>query len=94
MQSLLDKKQCLLSEDIQVAVYNMANVNFDHFFSTFLPQFIRGIEGVTDQQREILLNTFVQNYDKVFVSNSNFGFIKNFVSGYAYFCSSFANFCE
>jgi hypothetical protein len=65
VQTLIDKSQSLLSEDIQVTIYNMATVNFDYFFSTFLPEFIRGIEGITDQQREILLTNFMQNHDKV-----------------------------
>ncbi|KAH0820153.1 hypothetical protein GEV33_002638 [Tenebrio molitor] len=64
VQTLIDKSQSLLSEDIQVTIYNMATVNFDYFFSTFLPEFIRGIEGITDQQREILLTNFMQNHDK------------------------------
>ncbi|XP_008196875.1 exportin-6 [Tribolium castaneum] len=64
LQTLIDKSQSLLSEDIQVAIYNMAAVNFDHFFSTFLPDFIRNIDAITDQQREILLTNFMQNHDK------------------------------
>lgn len=65
VQTLVDKSQSLLSEDIQVAIYNMAAVNFDHFFSTFLPDFIRNIDGITDQQREVLLTNFMRNHDKV-----------------------------
>ncbi|RZB40953.1 exportin-6, partial [Asbolus verrucosus] len=64
LQTLIEKSQSLLSEDIQMAVYNMATVNFEHFFSTFLPQFIRNIDGITDQQREVLLTNFVRNHDK------------------------------
>lgn len=64
MQTLIDKSQALLSEDIQIAVYNMAAVNFDMFFVTFLQQFVQNLEGVQPQQSELLLRNFVQKFDK------------------------------
>ncbi|XP_023020105.2 exportin ellipsoid body open [Leptinotarsa decemlineata] len=78
LNCLLDKSQTSLSEDIQVAVYNMAAVNFDVFFSTFVRQFIQNMEGISLQQRENLLRNFVHNHDTdmpTFVHN-----LQNFIS--------------
>ncbi|KAJ8947794.1 hypothetical protein NQ318_019466 [Aromia moschata] len=65
LNCLIDKSQTLLSEDIQVAVYNMAAVNFEGFFSTFLRQFVQNLNGINPSQSEVLLGNFVHNHDKV-----------------------------
>lgn len=72
IKTLIDKSQSLLSEDIHVAIYNMASVNFDGFFFTFLQQFIQeNLNGLSQQQWEVLLRNFLENHDKVF----NFSFM-------------------
>ncbi|KAG5885493.1 Exportin-6 [Gonioctena quinquepunctata] len=63
LNCLLHKSQTSLSEDIQVAVYNMVAVNFEGFFSTFLRQYIQNMKGVSPQQCEALLGNFVHNHD-------------------------------
>ena len=54
LQVLLHKSHDLLQEDICVTVYNMASVNFEAFYSTFLPQFLASSEGLDANQRTIL----------------------------------------
>ncbi|KAJ1530853.1 hypothetical protein ONE63_005696 [Megalurothrips usitatus] len=58
LETLVNKSHALLSEDIAVAVYNMANVDFSFFFSSFLPEFLQTSEGLDDSQRVILLRNF------------------------------------
>ncbi|KAL1132160.1 hypothetical protein AAG570_010117, partial [Ranatra chinensis] len=54
LTSLINKSHALLSEEIATAVYNMAAVNFDSFYSNFLPQFLSQTSGLDDNQRDIL----------------------------------------
>lgn len=77
LNCLLDKSQSSLSEDIQMAVYNMAAVNFDEF-CTFLRKFVQSIDGVSHHQQEILLRNFQHNHDTdmpTFVHN-----LQNFIT--------------
>ncbi|XP_028138810.1 exportin-6 [Diabrotica virgifera virgifera] len=60
---LLDKSQSSLSDDVQMAVYNMAAVNFTGFYTTFLRKFVENLEGVSHQQQEVLLRNFQHNHD-------------------------------
>ncbi|KAK9883135.1 hypothetical protein WA026_001329 [Henosepilachna vigintioctopunctata] len=64
LSTLVEKSHCLLSEDTQVTIYNMASVNFQDFFTTFLPEFIRNFDGISPEQGQILMKNFFQNYDK------------------------------
>ncbi|CAG9863214.1 unnamed protein product [Phyllotreta striolata] len=63
LNCLLDKSQNSLSDDIQLAVYNMAAVNFEDFYATFLRKFVCCMAGVTDEQRNALLTNFHHNCD-------------------------------
>ncbi|KAK3931087.1 Exportin-6-B [Frankliniella fusca] len=63
LETLVSKSHALLSEDIAVAVYNMANVDFSFFFSSFLPEFLQTSEGLDDSQRVILLRNFNNSTD-------------------------------
>lgn len=65
LQTLLHKTHALLTEDIQVAIYNMATVNFNAFFTTFLQQFVSSVDGVSGEQWEVLIRSFVHYHDKV-----------------------------
>lgn len=58
LQSLLDKTHHLLMDEILLATFNMASVNFHGFFSTFLTQFLQGMNGLTTSQRENLQMAF------------------------------------
>ncbi|KAJ8970467.1 hypothetical protein NQ317_009441, partial [Molorchus minor] len=64
LNCLIEKSQSLLSEDIETAIYNMAAVNFDGFFSTFLRRFIQNINELTQSQWEILMDNFIHNHDR------------------------------
>lgn len=88
LECLLEKTQALLSEDIQVAVYHMASVNFSTFFSCFLPQFLNKYEWLGPSCKEGLMSHFISNYDKdmpTFIQN-----LKIFVKKAQYFkmCNS------
>lgn len=63
IQVLLHKSHDLLAEEIGITVYNMAAVDFDTFYSTFLPQFLSGCDGLDHNQRVILGSNF--KLDKV-----------------------------
>lgn len=57
-QVLIHKSHDLLQEDIAVTIYNMAAVDFDAFYSTFLPQFLQSCQGVDDTQKALLSHNF------------------------------------
>ena len=63
LQVLLHKSHDLLAEEIGITVYNMAAVDFDAFYATFLPQFLSSCEGLDQNQRMILGSNF--KMDKV-----------------------------
>ena len=62
-QVLVHRSHDLLQEEIVVTVYNMASVDFEKFYSDFLPQFLTGCEGIDDTQKTLLAQNF--KIDKV-----------------------------
>lgn len=54
LTNLINKTHALFNEEIATAIYNMAAVNFDTFFNSFLPQFLSQTSGLDDTQRDIL----------------------------------------
>ncbi|XP_056435867.1 exportin-6 [Gadus chalcogrammus] len=58
LQVLLHKSHDLLQEEITLAVYNMAAVDFDAFYSGFMPEFLTGCQGVDSNQRTVLARNF------------------------------------
>ncbi|XP_061159226.1 exportin-6 [Syngnathus typhle] len=58
LQVLLHKSHDLLQEEITLAVYNMASVDFDAFYSAFMPEFLNGCQGVDTNQRAVLARNF------------------------------------
>lgn len=46
LQVLVHKSHDLLQEEIGIAIYNMASVDFDCFFAAFLPEFLTSCDGV------------------------------------------------
>jgi hypothetical protein len=58
LRSLIHKSHALLADDIVVALYNMAAVNFVAFRDAFLPQFLHSTDGLDDGQRSILQRNF------------------------------------
>ncbi|GFN87199.1 exportin-6 [Plakobranchus ocellatus] len=63
LQVLVQKSHDLLQEEIVISVYNMAAVDFDAFFSDFLPGFLSSVEGIDDSQKTILAENFKMNRD-------------------------------
>uniref|UniRef100_A0A3Q1FV37 Exportin 6 n=1 Tax=Acanthochromis polyacanthus TaxID=80966 RepID=A0A3Q1FV37_9TELE len=58
LQVLLHKSHDLLQEEITLAIYNMASVDFDAFYSAFMPEFLNGCQGVDTSQRAALARNF------------------------------------
>ena len=64
---LVHKSHDLLQEEIVVTVYNMASVDFEKFYSEFLPQFLTGCEGIDDTQKNMLGQNFkIDEVDWIF----------------------------
>ena len=58
MQVLIVKSHDLLSEEIAIVVYNMASVDFDGFYSSYLPHLLGNCDGIDDSQRALLAQNF------------------------------------
>ncbi|XP_054991148.1 exportin-6 isoform X3 [Sorex araneus] len=63
LQVLLHKSHDLLQEEIAIAVYNMASVDFDGFFAAFLPEFLTSCDGVDANQKSVLGRNFKMDRD-------------------------------
>ncbi|MED6276870.1 Exportin-6 [Characodon lateralis] len=63
LQVLLHKSHDLLQEEITLAIYNMASVDFDAFYSVFMPEFLNSCEGVDSSQRDVLARNFKLEQD-------------------------------
>ncbi|KAJ8364159.1 hypothetical protein SKAU_G00129900 [Synaphobranchus kaupii] len=60
---LVRRSHDLLQEEIVLAVYNMASVDFDSFYSAFLPHFLSSCQGVDANQRNVLGCNFKMERD-------------------------------
>ncbi|XP_021787548.1 exportin-6 isoform X9 [Papio anubis] len=58
LQVLVHKSHDLLQEEIGIAIYNMASVDFDGFFAAFLPEFLTSCDGVDANQKSVLGRNF------------------------------------
>uniref|UniRef100_A0A673NGG2 Exportin-6-like n=1 Tax=Sinocyclocheilus rhinocerous TaxID=307959 RepID=A0A673NGG2_9TELE len=66
LQVLLHKSHDLLQDDITLALYNMAAVDFQVFYSSFLPEFLNGCQGPDPHQRTTLdLPSFSQGVYRI-----------------------------
>ncbi|XP_048407891.2 exportin-6 isoform X2 [Stegostoma tigrinum] len=63
LQVLVHKSHDLLQEEIGIAVYNMASVDFNSFYTVFLPQFLGSCDGVDSNQRTVLGRNFKMDRD-------------------------------
>lgn len=54
MNNLVEKSHALLEDEIATAVYNMAAVDFNTYFNSFLPHFLSQTSGLDSYQREML----------------------------------------
>ncbi|XP_054164812.1 exportin-6-A-like [Oppia nitens] len=74
IQTLVDKSLNLLQDDIYIIVYNMASVDFNHFFNQFIPQYLYNCQTLTDIQRNSLATKYLDPNSKdfpTFVNNLN-----------------------
>ncbi|KAF6128214.1 exportin 6 [Phyllostomus discolor] len=60
---LVHKSHDLLQEEIGIAIYNMASVDFDGFFAAFLPEFLSSCDGVDANQKNVLGRNFKMDRD-------------------------------
>uniref|UniRef100_A0A8C9UN02 Exportin-6 n=1 Tax=Spermophilus dauricus TaxID=99837 RepID=A0A8C9UN02_SPEDA len=63
LQVLVHKSHDLLQEEIGIAIYNMASVDFDGFFAAFLPEFLTSCDGVDTNQKNVLGRNFKMDRD-------------------------------
>ncbi|XP_068823429.1 exportin-6 isoform X2 [Capricornis sumatraensis] len=63
LQVLVCRSHDLLQEDIGIAIYNMASVDFDGFFTAFLPEFLTSCDGVDANQKNVLGRNFKMDRD-------------------------------
>ncbi len=70
IQVLVHKSHDLLQEEIGVAVYNMAAVDFDAFYANFLPHLLTTCEGLDDNQKAVLAANFKLEKVRGFASNN------------------------
>ncbi|XP_070580061.1 exportin-6-like [Ptychodera flava] len=63
LQVLVHKSHDLLQEEILITVYNMASVDFDSFYGSFLHQFLSACDGLDDSQKTILGTNFSLDKD-------------------------------
>ncbi|CAG2164605.1 unnamed protein product [Oppiella nova] len=59
IQTLCDKSLNLLQDDIYAIVFNMASVDFPHFFNVFIPQYLYNCERLNDLQRNSLATKYL-----------------------------------
>ncbi|XP_075220415.1 exportin ellipsoid body open [Lycorma delicatula] len=74
MNNLVEKSHALLGDEIATAVYNMAAVDFNTYFNSFIPHFLSQVSGLDSYQREMLhqrtkpdtdLPSFIQNMHRL-----------------------------
>ena len=63
LQVLVRRSHDLLQEEIAIALYNMASADFDKFYLSFLPEFLKGCDGLYAEQKSELSKSF--KMDKV-----------------------------
>lgn len=51
---MVNKSHTILSDEISTAIYNMASVDFDYFFSKFLPDYLKQTDNIRNDQRQFL----------------------------------------
>jgi len=70
VQVLIAKSHNLLREEVAVAIYNMACIDFPAFFDKFLPHFLLNTGQLDENQRGIMARGFARDTDlPTFVSN-------------------------
>ncbi|KAJ8795213.1 hypothetical protein J1605_002837 [Eschrichtius robustus] len=62
-QVLVHKPHDLLQEEIGIAIYGVASVDFDGFFAAFLPEFLTSCDGVDANQKNVLGRNFKMDGD-------------------------------
>ncbi|XP_050437113.1 exportin-6-A [Adelges cooleyi] len=68
---MVNKSHTLLCDEISVAIYNMASVNFEYFFSKFLPDYLKQTDNIRNDQRQFLRQKRMQPVKELptFVAN-------------------------
>lgn len=51
---MVNKSHTILSDEISMTIYSMASVDFDYFFSKFLPEYLKQTDNIRNDQRQFL----------------------------------------
>lgn len=51
---MVNKSHTILSDEISMTIYNMASVDFNYFFSKFLPDYLKQTDNIRNDQRQFL----------------------------------------
>lgn len=65
---MVNKSHCILSDEISMTIYNMANVDFDYFFSKFLPEYLKQTDNIRNDQRQFLRQKCMQPVKVIFIN--------------------------
>ncbi|XP_055948034.1 exportin-6-like isoform X2 [Argiope bruennichi] len=82
LKTLIYKTHNLLRDEIINTIYNMALVDFNSFYTVFLPQFLQNMENLDANQKSALLRNFKHDTDLHSFAES----IQRFVSDLRYYC--------
>lgn len=63
LNSLIEKSHNLLQEEIMQGVYSMVSVNFDAYFTQFIPTFLMNLGGLSDHQKTQLHQNYKRHQD-------------------------------
>lgn len=61
MQTFVQKSHALLQDEITNVIYNMASVDFDYFYQSFIPHFLDAWPGLDNNQKEGLARNVVKH---------------------------------
>ncbi|GFQ82242.1 exportin-6 [Trichonephila clavata] len=82
LNALICKSHNLLREEIINTIYNMALVDFNCFYTIFLPRFLQNMENLDANQKATLLRNFRHDTDLHSFAES----VQRFVSDLRYYC--------
>lgn len=85
MNNLVEKTHALLVDEIATAVYNMAAVDFNTYFNSFIPHFLSQLSGLDSYQREMLHQRTKPDMVNLSVLLNDFFLIILFIKFFFYF---------
>ncbi|KAG1658541.1 Exportin-6 [Nymphon striatum] len=72
IMTLVHKSHDLLQEEIGISIYNMASVNFDHYYNIFIINILSECKDINEEQRNVLVKNLQHETDMPsFMKNLN-----------------------